>query len=117
MLFDATGILLPANEQMRSLEFDPLLKGGIALRPSRFDTFARNGVDELAVNWLLAIVFAGKACEIGPIIGCEQSDADDDAGYVDQLPEELVDPVAELGRFKISFELIGIRCHTVPALA
>lgn len=118
-MYEASGVLLPTNEQMGMLELDPLLKSAIAPRPSRLDTLPRLGIDKFAVDRLFAVLFAGKLRQVRAFIRCEQSDVSDVATNFDQFPKPLIDAVKKLGRSEVRFQLIGSRCsrHTVPVLA
>jgi hypothetical protein len=115
MLFDTIGILLPTDKEVGMLELDPLLEYGIAPRPCRFDAFPGVRIDKLAANRFFAVILANKPCQKSPIIRCEEPDIHEGTGPLDQLPKELPNTVTELWRPKVSFQLIEVRRHTVPA--
>jgi hypothetical protein len=115
MVFYTIGILLPTDKEVGMFELDPLLEYGVAPRPCRLDAFPRVGIDKLAVDWLIAIILASKPCQKSPIIRCKQSDIHDGTGPLDQFPKKLLDTVTELWRPEVSFELIEVRRHMVPA--
>lgn len=118
-MYEASGILLPTNEQMGMLEFDPLLKHAIASRPSRLDTLPRRGIDKFALDRLFAVALAGKSRQVRALIRRKQSNVNDVATNLDQFPEHLIDAVAKLRRGEVRLQSIDTRrcCHTVPVLA
>lgn len=83
MVLDSARILIPTNEQMRSLELDPLFERGVPSRPTRLDALARGEIHEFAVNRFFAVLLASKACQIGTIIRSEHSNINQSARVLD----------------------------------
>jgi hypothetical protein len=95
---DATGILIPADEEMRLPELDPLLECGVASRPSDFNTSMRVEIDKPTLNWFFAVAFACKLCQIGAFIWREHSDIHHCTRALDLLPKQLINTMTKLWR-------------------
>ncbi len=117
MMDNSIAVPWPANEEISGLPFHPVAEALVPTRPGRRHARSCDRIDEFAADRLLPISVTFQPHDIGFVITGKEFHADNVEVAIEQRPEALLDPMLELRRPQVSFQLVlSLVSHWVLAL-